>query len=136
MKENKIYNAKHEFLKNYLKNKKELADEEIDNVWEFLSEFYEKLPQRAKTHERKMLFSLITSQIQTAFDQIVKKVADCPYVVIEIKDQEKEKEKEQQFKERVDSGLSLLESCSGYLAGGQTKVEASLREINSKIDKV
>ena len=133
MKESKIYNAKLEFLKTYLKNKKELEDEEVDNVWELLSEFYEELPARAKmSKDRKMHFSLITEQIQRAFEHIINKIANCPFVAIEIKGQEQQ----MKFEERVDRGFNALCCSSGYVAGGQAKIEQGIDEIKQRLPKV
>lgn len=85
MKEN---NAKFEFLKNYIKKYKSTEDVAINDAWNMLSDFYNNLPERTKScQERRDEFAFLIEQFAKAFDILVQKIANCPFVKIEICDE-------------------------------------------------
>lgn len=81
-------NAKYNYLKNYLKRTKTAEDKDIEACFDFLSMFYDDLPERTKGRERRQAWSILVNQIITAFDKQLEKIASCPFVKIEISDQQ------------------------------------------------
>lgn len=80
-------NAKYNYLKNYMKSTKTNEDKYIDSALEFLSQFWEELPERTKGVERRDTWALLIYELKTAFDKQIEKIANCPYVKIEISEQ-------------------------------------------------
>ena len=80
-------NAKYNFLKNYVNKTKTAEDKHITSALDFLAMFYAELPERAKGPERRKAWAIIVSELMDAFDKQIEKIANCPFVKIEIADQ-------------------------------------------------
>ncbi len=79
--------AKYNFLKDYISRVKTREDKDIDRALEFLSEFWEALPERSRGQERRKQWAILTNELVNAFDKQIEKIANCPFVKIEISDQ-------------------------------------------------
>lgn len=78
---------KAKFLMEYMKNTKTAEDIDIEEAWSNLSCFYENLPERTKGKERHDEYSYLIQAFAVAHDKIIEKLANCPFVKIEITDQ-------------------------------------------------
>ena len=85
-------NAKYNYLKNYVNRTKTAEDKDINACFDFLSMFYEDLPERTKGPERSQAWSILVNQVITAFDKLIEKIASCPFVKIEISEQQEIKD--------------------------------------------
>ena len=79
-------NAKYYYLKNYFEKVRTFEDKEINKAFDFLTDFYDNLPERTKGIERQKEWSMLINFLVTAFDKQIEKIANCPYLKIEIPD--------------------------------------------------
>lgn len=80
-------NAKYNFLKRYVDNTKTSEDKDIERALDFMSTFYEELPERSRGPERRKAWTMLVGELMNAFDKQIEKIASCPFVKIEIADQ-------------------------------------------------
>ncbi len=79
--------AKYNFLKDYMSRVKTHEDKDIDRALEFLTDFWEGLPERSRGPERRKQWATLVNELVNAFDKQIEKLADCPFVKIEISNQ-------------------------------------------------
>lgn len=124
-------NLKYEFLKEVAKPKEdenERTHEDVDiiDAWDNLQMFYDYLPEKAKTETRQKEFEHLTKLFKTAFDSQVKKIADCPYIKIEIANQPEQS--------KLYADAQLVKECililTGYCGGETPPSLINRRKIN------
>ena len=76
--------AKKNFLKNYVKTTKTSEDKDIERAFTYLSQFFEELPERSKGPDRRKTWTMLTNEIINAFEKLIEKIANCPFIKIEI----------------------------------------------------
>lgn len=109
--------SKIEFIRDYLK---EHPNEAAKDASEMLDELWGDLPKKAKTMYRASLVEAIDGAMECAVAEAVQRIADCPYVRIEIVDHDRIEKLERDLtfcKNRVNS-------LDGYVDGLNTRIRA------------
>ncbi len=81
-------NAKYKFLKNYLETTKTSEDYYITDAFDNVSNAFECIKEEAKTIDTNNDFVCIIESFTKALDSQIEKIANCPFVKIEISNQE------------------------------------------------
>ena len=104
--------TKLEFLKQYISSNDNTRID-IEDAFNLLAEFYDTLPKRAKTKEREMTFCCVADLFRDALETQLKELANCPFVKIEIYNQEQEL-KDKKTLEWCKNSICVI---GGYLDG-------------------
>ncbi len=104
--------TKYQFLNKQLEKNK-LYNNDIDDAFSLLNEFYENLPKKAKTKDREQTYYCVADNFRDLLKSQIKALADNPFVKIEIIN-----------KEEIEQDKKVLEWCKksiccmeGYLDG-------------------
>lgn len=103
---------KYQFLNKQLEEDK-LYNNDIDDAFGLLNEFYENLPKQAKTKDREQTYYCVADSFRDLLKSQIRALADNPFVRIEIIN-----------KEEIEHDKAVLEWCKksiccmeGYLDG-------------------
>lgn len=123
---------KYEFIKNYIKENEPI---EMADCMSTLSAFYDGLPAKAKGKERKAEYEYLIEQILEAFDSQIKKLAQCPYIKVEIGNQEEITDILQQVRENSKESRNGVNWLQGYAQADTFEARAFYSKVMSYIDK-
>ena len=117
-----MYLSKAEFLKECLKENPNKAFRETS---EMLNDFWKGLPKRTKTAHREALFDCIIDTMENILAEAIDVLCDCPYVKIEISNQED--------LSKVKNDVSLLKLQFSKLEGYINGLSTNLTNMKNKI---
>lgn len=117
-----IKNYKLDFLKDYLEKQKIT---EIPDAFSLLDEYFETLPQQAKTKTRELGYCQLADAFHEALDEQLKVLASCPFVKIVI-DKQGEDEQDKKVLDWCKKSLLCLEGYVDGLGGDVRRIKQQL----------